>query len=100
MIVHDKKNERRNEKSTFTGGNGEIFILVSNNFDLFNEICEFIQLPMRSTTRSHYRSGCIQTPAGICCYRRGQKYPPMPVCAEEIKLLNMSIVQYGVKVEV
>ena len=35
----------------------------------------------------HYRSGCIQTPAGVCCYRCGQKYPPMPVCAEEIKLL-------------
>ena len=35
---------------------------------------------------THNRPGCIQIPAGVCCCRRGRKYPPMPASAEEMKL--------------
>ena len=40
---------------------------------------------------THYRSGYIQTPSGVCFYQRGRKYPPTPTpaSAEEIKLLRV-----------
>ena len=53
----------------------------------------FIQLPMRSTTKSlyrptHYRSGCIQS--GCLLLPMQSKIPPMPASAEEIKLLKVA----------
>ena len=56
----------------------EVYILYPATYAVNNEV----PLP------TEYWSGCIQTPAGVCCYRRGLKYPPMPASAEEIKLLH------------
>ena len=49
---------------------------------------------------THYRSECIQTPAGVCCYRRGRKYPPMPASAEVMKLLNAIMNSIGLEASI
>ena len=63
----------------------KLLLSISNHLFLLYPATDAVNNEVPLPT--HYRSGCIQTPAGVCCYRRGQKYPPMPVCAEEIKLL-------------
>ena len=67
-------------KSTFSHCTFKVCVLYPATDVVNNEV----PLP------THYRSGCIQIPVGVCCYLRGQKYPPMSVCAEEIKLLSIN----------